>query len=424
MNHLKKTASLVVTLLFLVALPNSVRGQDPVKFERDSLKIQDQLQLKSGASLSGIVSNLPDDKSEPVSFESSTGDTMLIDRELIAKIEKVDSISKQYNNSVDKLEDNAQSHRDIIAWCEEQDRGRSRFRSQILFHRKRVMLLDPNDRATRTKLGYTFLKDENRWVNKDQFWSQQGYNKKGDSTLFDVTEGELAKFEEQMKDKRKKFGNWQRNLGQMSHAQAVNSLVSIADPQLMPEIYKKFSATKDRGLREVYAEVFATARPTTSSAIQGLVTAVMDDRSDIALDYLRQEDFNRAQISIFLTAFLKSTNNRKINRAGFALGELRATNAVLALSKALRTKHQVSNATQQSGATRTQGNAGGTINQFGGQAAKSKVFPNGEVLGALKKITGEDFGYSAEAYQNWYVQNFTHVGLKARRSSSPTETQP
>ena len=415
MNHLKKTTSLALALLFLVATANSVRAQDVAGFDRELLKIQDQLLLKSGASLTGIIGDAPEDKSEPISFVSSTGDSMLLDRALISKIEKVDSVAQRYNDSLGQMKDDAQSHRDMITWCEEQDRGRSRFRSQILFHRKRILFFEPNDRPTRTKLGYTFLKDENRWVDEEQFWSQQGYTPKGDSKLFDETQGKLGEFNEQLIAKRKKFGTWQRSLRRMSHREAVDSLVAIADPQLMPEIYKKFSDSNDKGLRAVYTEVFAAARPTSSAAIHGLVTAVMDDGSDIALDFLMQDDFNRSQIAIDFTKFLVSKKNGQVQRAGFALGELGLASAILPLSQALVTNHQTSAATQNSGATRTQGNAGGESYTFGNKAATFRDFRNEAVLGALRKITGQDFGYSKEAYQKWYVQNYTHVGLKARR---------
>ena len=415
MNHLKTTASLVLALLLLAAIANSAKAQNDVGFDRDTLKIQDQLLLKSGASLTGIIGDAPADRSEPISFESSSGDTMLLDRALISKIEKVDSVAQRYNDALSQMKDDAQSHRDMITWCEGQERGRARFRSQILFHRKRILFFEPNDRPTRSKLGFTYLKDENRWVNKEQYWSQQGYSQKGDSLLFDETQENLAEFDEQLISKRKKFGTWQRGLQRMSHREAVDSLVAIADRQLMPEIYKKFSDTKEAKLRAVYAEVFATARPTTTSAIQGLVTAVMDDRSDIAIDYLRQEDFSRLQTATFLTKFLASKKNREIQRAAFALGELEATNAIVLLSKALVTKHQTSAASSNSGATRTQGNAGGESFSFGNKEATFGNFRNEAVLGALKKITGQDFGYSKEAYQKWYVQNYTHVDLKARR---------
>lgn len=418
MNHPKKIYCLLLAVLSIVGTTGAVDAQDNVGFDRELLKVQDQLLLRSGAVLKGRIADVPKEKTEPVSFRSTSGESMLVDPKLIAKVEKIDSVSRRYNDAVEKMKDDVQSHRDMIAWCEEQERGRSRFRNQILFHRNRILVFEPNDRSARTKLGYTFLKDENRWVDEDQFWATQGYSKQGSrwsSNLHQQTQQQLDSGDAQLGTKRKKFGTWRRNRRRMSLQEAVDSLVAIADPQLMPFIYEEFAKAKDPDLRGIYIEVFASARPTTSSAITGLVTAVMDERSDIALDYLRHDDFNKRTVATFLTRFLASKNNATVNRAGYALGELGSTNAILALGKALETKHQVVAASNNSGAQRVRGNAGGDSFSFGGQQARSRVFQNEDVSDALRKITGQDFGYSEQAYQKWYVQNYTHVGLKARR---------
>lgn len=418
MNHPKKISCLVLALSFLVSTGGSVAAQDDGGFNREYLKIQDRLLLQSGALLQGVIAAVPEDKLEPVSFESATGDTMLIDRKLISKIEKVDAVSQRYNDAIATMKDDAQSHRDMIAWCEEQERGRTRFRSQIMFHLKRIIFFEPNDRSARTKLGYTFLKDDKRWVSEAQFWGTQGYAKQGakwNSLLHNQAEKQLDDRGDTLAVKRKKFGLWKKNLRRMSHREAVDNLVAIADPQLMPHLLNEFKDSNDKGLRAVYAEAFALARPTTSQAALGLVGAVMEDGSDIALDFLLQEDFNRKQVAGYLAVFLRSKNNREVRRAGYALGQLNSENAILALAEALETKHVVTPARQDSGATRTQGNAGGDSFQFGGNEAVSRVFQNEEVRGALQSITGEDYGFSKEAYQQWYVRNYTHVGLKARR---------
>ena len=141
----------------------------------------------------------------------------------------------------------------------------------------------------------------------------------------------------------------------------------------------------------------------------------MDDGDDIALDYLKQDDFNQKQIATQLAKFLVSKNNATVQRAAYALGELNSTHAILALAKALQTKHLIRPGNNNTGAQRVQGNAGGESFGFGGSKPVSRVFRNEEVLDALKKITGQDFGYSEAAYQKWFIQNYTHVNLKARR---------
>ena len=421
MKHRKIIGCLLPAFLLLVGLAGTsgvIHAQDNPGFDRELLKVQDQLLLRSGAVLEGLIASENITKTEPISFETTAGEKMLVDPKLIDKVKKIDTISQRYNAAVDKMKDNAQGHRDMITWCEEQERGRLRFQNQIEFHRKRILVFDPDDRPARTKLGYVYLKDENRWVNEDQFWSMQGYTRRGprwNSNLHNLTQDQLDQNKGELFAKRKKFSAWKSRLRRMSKLEAVNSLVSMADPQLMPHIYQAYVETKDPELRALYVEVFASARPTTSSAVSGLITAFMDDRSDITLDYLKQDDFNQKQIATLLTKFLVSKNNATVQRAGYALGELGSTNAILALAKALQTRHQVRAAINNSGAQRVQGNAGGDGFQFGGQKAASANVNNEEVLGALKKITGQDFGYSETAYQKWFIQNYTHVDLKARR---------
>ena len=419
MNHRKIISCLLPVLLVgLTGTSHVIRAQDNGGFDRELLKVQDQLLLRSGAVLEGVVASETITKTEPVSFETNSGEKMLVDSKLIDKVKKVDVVAQRYNAAVDKMKDNAQSHRDMITWCEEQERGQSRFQHQIKFHRKRLLVFEPNDRPTRTKLGYTYLKDENRWVDEDQFWSAQGYTRQGprwNSNLHNETQSQLVQNKDQLLVKRKKFSAWRSRLRRMSKLEAVNSLVSIAEPQLMPHIYDTYVETKDPELRALYVEVFASARPTTTPAIRGLITAFMDDGDDITLDYLRQDDFNQKQIATLLTRFLVNKNNATVQRAGYALGELGSSHAILALAKALQTKHLVSPGNNNTGAQRTQGSAGGESFSFGGSKPVSRVFRNEEVLDALKKITGQDLGYSESAYQKWFVQNYTQVGLKARR---------
>jgi len=420
MNHRKLISRLLPALLLvgLITTTGVIRAQDNIGFDRELLKVQDQLVLQSGAVLEGLIASEAITKTEPVNFETSTGEKMLVDPKLIDRVKRVDSVAQRYNDAVEKMNDDAQSHRDMVTWCEEQDRGRLRFQNQIKFHRKRILVFEPDDRLARTKLGYTYLKDESRWVDEERFWSAQGYTRKGsrwNSNLHKATQERLGQAEEQLASKKKKFSAWKSRLRRMSKVDAVNNLVSISDPQLMPHIYETYAETRSPELRGLYVEVFASARPTTTPAIRGLITAFMDDGDDITLDYLRQDDFNQKQIATLLTRFLVNKNNATVQRAGYALGELGSSHAILALAKALQTKHLVSPGNNNTGAQRTQGAAGGESFSFGGSKPVSRVFRNEEVLDALKKITGQDLGYSESAYQKWFVQNYTQVGLKARR---------
>ena len=421
MNHQKIISCLLPAFLLLVGLAGTtrvIRAQDNGGFDRELLKVQDQLLLRSGVVLEGVIASENITKTEPINFETIAGEKMLVDPKLIDKVKKVDAVARRYNAAVDKMKDNAQSHRDMVTWCEEQERGRIRFQNQIKFHRKRILVFDPDDRPTRTKLGYVYLKNEGRWVDEDQFWSTQGYTRRGsrwNSNLHNVTQDQLDQVEGQLVIKKKKFSAWKSRLRRMSKLEAINGLVSIADAQLMPHIYDTYQETKDPAVRALYVEAFASVRPTTRPAVLGLIAAFMVDGDDIALDYLKQDDFSQRQVATHLTKFLVHENNARVQRAAYAMGELGSTSAILALAKALQTKHLISPGNNNTGAQRVQGNAGGESFGFGNAKPVHRVFRNEEVLGALKKITGQDFGYSEAAYQKWFIQNYTHVNLKARR---------
>lgn len=410
-------ATLIIFLLLLQSSGANVAAGDDVVFDRDSLKVFDQIVLKSGESLEGTILKIEDDRKTPVSFRTRDGIDLILDRKLIAKVVPADEIAKRYNDSVSKLDDDVETHRDMVAWCKEQPNGRIRLKQQILFHTKRIIQLDPNDKAARRELGHTFLRDENRWVPEHQYWTSQGYVRSGAKWL-PVLQQLIDQNDDQADEvysvRKQKLNLWFRNRHKMSSGEAVSSLLLLADRSLMPDIYAKYQEEQNPLVKAVFIEVFASARPIHSLQVKGLVDAVINLNSDKAMDYLMQEDFNKRLASEYLTTFLQDKSNAKIQRAAFALGELESRFSILALSNALITKHKVA-AGDPGRMSTTFSNVGGGSQQFGSRKIAPIPIKNSAVLEALEKITGQDFGYSKAAYQRWYISNYTVVGMKARR---------
>ena len=407
-------------LIFVVALPNwismAARADDIDSFDRDSLRINDRIILKSGESINGKLISAEEKK--PVKFRTADGIELELDRKLISKVDKSDAVAKRYNEFLSTLEDTAKSHRELVEWCKEQDNGRLRFKNQILFHNKRVVKLDPNDRKARRELGYSYLKDENRWVDEDQFWTGQGYVRQGAAwvpQLQDRVEQQKGQDNDQYSARKQKFNLWKRKLRRMSAAEAISTLLAIADRSIMPDIYSEYEDEKNPAIKSVFIEVFASARPVHSLQVKGLVDAVVIGNSDKALDYLMQDDFNQRLAAEYLTTFLTDKLNNRVQRAAFALGEMDSQYSILALANALVTKHKVAPGSNGRMST-TFGNAGGGSQQFGGNKKPTyATVENNEVRVALKKITQQDFGFSKQAYQRWYINHYTVVGMKARR---------
>jgi len=389
---------------------------DEAGFDRNSLVIGDEALLRSGKVIRGTID--ADQAAESaLSIRTFDGMHLKIERRLISKVKPLDAIAQRYNDLLAKMVDDAKSHADIVTWCEEQESGRLRFKRQILFHRQRLLKHAPDDKSTRKKLGYTYLKDEARWVLENQYWVSKGYFKQGTGWIPSLTapaaNGRNASTEKQP-NRRLQFNFWKRNLNRSSRSQAIADLLKITDSSLMPVLYDAYSEEKDPAVRNVYMEVFASARPVSAIAIQGLVAAVIDHQSESALDYLKQDGFDRNRATVYLSRFLASKNNAKIQRAAFVIGELGTTNAILALSNALETKHIVSPG-DGSRINGNFGNANGGNFNFGSKKAESRVFQNDAVLAALIKITDQDFGFSKQAYDKWYVENHTLQDFRARR---------
>lgn len=412
-----RLACRTLVILFFVSISSVSSAKDDRGFDLDSLKIVDQVLLKSGETLSGTILKIEDDRKAPVSFRTSDGVDLVLERKLISKVVKTDEVSQRYNGMISELADDAASHRDMVTWCKQQDNGSIRFKRQIVFHNKQIIRFEPNDAAARRELDYKFLKDENRWVPENQFWTSQGYVRSGAKWI-----PRLRHRIDQNKDqanevysaRKQKLNLWSRNLRKMSAAEAIASLLAIAEPNLMPDIYANYQEETNPAIKAVYIEVFASARPLHNLQIKGLVDAVINLNSDKALDYLMQEDFNKRLASEYLTSFLQNKSNLKINRAAFALGELQSRYSILALANALITKHKVAQGDPGRMSTSFNNVTGGS-QQFGTKKIAPVPIQNVAVLDALKKITEQDLGYSKTAYQRWYIKNYTVVGLKARR---------
>jgi hypothetical protein len=135
------------------------------------------------------------------------------------------------------------------------------------------------------------------------------------------------------------------------------------------------------------------------------------------LALLSQDHFNPQSAVSFLAAYLAAPENAFVRRAAFGIGELGDERATLTLVGALVTTHMVKPA-GQAGRIQTGVGGDGNLNglSLGGDAKPvMQNIPNIEVVNALKKVSKQDFGFDAAAWQNWYIANHTHYDVKVRR---------
>ena len=399
---------------------------DDTDIDVESLKVRDELRLKSGVILKGtLIKESVSDGKKTVTFETENGDVLTIKLSQLVEgkgVRTVDEAGKRYNDHLDKLVDTAQFHHDLVTWCLEQDGGSTVFKDQIRFHRHRIMELDPNDEKVRQQLGYRYISAIGKWVREEQYWNSIGYVQ-DDAAWVSTLQRRQNKA---IKSARKsppgslaKFRTWQRKQKRMSLQQAQVELLSFTDPALLSKLYDEIQREKNPRLRAIYTEAFGKFPHPVS--VRGLVAMFMDDQSDRALDLLKQEGFDRNAATVQLAAFLNPNDtsyeaNARINRAAFGIGELKTTGAILRLADVLMTVHVIKPAGNPGRMNIGFGNNGVNGMQMGGNGKATKArASNKSVLKALRDITEQNFGYDKTDWQRWYLENYTHRDLKARR---------
>ena len=128
-----------------------------------------------------------------------------------------------------------------------------------------------------------------------------------------------------------------------------------------------------------------------------------------------------------MSEFMASTNNKVINAAARAIRELDPEkedlqrtvlrDVMLRLTDALVTTHVIpkAGAIPQGGFQLNQNSAGPTsFTSGGGDQTENIRLRNGSVLSALKKLTGEDFGYNEQRWEQYFIEDYSLVDATVR----------
>jgi hypothetical protein len=128
-----------------------------------------------------------------------------------------------------------------------------------------------------------------------------------------------------------------------------------------------------------------------------------------------------------MSEFMASPKNQVINAAAHAIKELageaddlqrtQLRDVLLRLTDALVTTHVIpkAGAVPQGRFELNQNNAGpASFTAGGGPQTENVLLRNGAVLSALKKLTGEDFGYDEKRWEQYFVENYSLVDATVR----------
>lgn len=393
----------------------------------------DLVKLVNGGELRGKIVSSPAEK-DRIRLETITGATVVVNRSQTLFISSRSPAVEEYETRSRRIEDTVEAHWELAEWCRQ--RGLSKQREVQLI---RVTELAPDHDKAQSILGRVW--HQGAWVDRDALMTSQGYVKYKNKY---ITPQELEVIENTAEELERERGwfqkvrlwhGWLDGQHENRRQQGLSSLKAIEDPNAAPAIIKFLSADARPSIREL--SIAMLVKISGAKAITGLVKlSLFDESADIrsaALEGIGQSYYERAQKSFI--AALKNDSNPIVCRAASALGQIGDKNAVGPLIDALMTMHQYQVAmdipNNQTYSFSSDGNFASNaptvppevmaavrsgqlmapvfVQENANPAPIKKLVTvriehyNAEALGALGKLTQQNFGYDKRTWQLWWA---------------------
>lgn len=422
----------------------------------------DTITLRGGGALEGKV--LPDSANKDrVQVWMTRGRTpLVIERSKILEITPKASPLDAYFVKKDKVADTVQAQYDLGAWCDQ-----NTLRDLARVHYEAALRIDKSFEPAHKKLGHVF--HDGYWLDRDELNRTQGMVK---------YKGRWISAEERVRHELESEAaavrmSWVRQISQLRQAflngtvdrqrEAEGQLMAIRDPDAVGALVRVFGA-QERTQRILLAHILS--KIPSAGATRALVGQVIGEPAhevrSVLFDRLKERDDPAAVAS--LVKALGRSDVMVINRAAWALGGLEAVDAVPRLLSVLVTSEarMVMATPEDEGVINATGGAdlplvpiaytnshvafmtppavGPGVVAFGATSAPyygmlpglngaperrpdlrvaTYVYRNTEVLAALEKLTGQNFGYNVAQWREWLGREFKPHPQPTRRAPQP-----
>ncbi|HTQ37547.1 MAG TPA: HEAT repeat domain-containing protein [Pirellulales bacterium] len=378
----------------------------------------DIFELSNGGQITGELTNREETPRQKYVIQTPDGSTFTFERAQIKKITAQSPVELEYENIRPTFADTADGQWQLAEWCREKSYTKGRQTAL-----ERVLQLDPENKQAHMALGYSQV--DGRWVQQDQAMQEQGRVRYMGQWVF-PQEKELL--EQKRKDELAEkqwfitLKRWRGGLDDPTKADEVHDeLTKLNDPTAVPALVQALDSERSRQARVWFLE--ALGRIGTPDAVKAIVEHSLGDSDDeLRLTCFDQLTGNAAHLAVPLyAADLKSKDNVRVNRAGYALGKLGDKTAILPLIDALVTTHTFtidegsSNPGQISAGFSPTGGGGMTM----GSAPKRirREMTNQQVLDALISLTGGvNYGFDKGAWRKWYASEKKPTNVDTRRT--------
>ena len=403
----------------------------------------DVIKLSNGGELRGKLVSQPKDTSKPIVIQTLSGAVVTIDQDTIEFVTKRRLIVEAYETRKKFVPNTEAGHWEMAEWCRSNN-----LRKQRETHLERVIFFNPDHEQARYGLKHT--KRNGKWMSpaeKDAEMRAKGYAKyKGryiteeELQLLEQTEIEIAaerQWFQKIKPLHKRLVGRDADRSKAAH----DDFKKIDSPHAVPALKNFCSEDKNNNVRRLYVEILSQVEGV--KPVEALVEACLLDSDaivrEIAVKGFKQDQLKTAKA--FFVDGLQNKYNVVVNRAAAMLEEIGSEDVIPNLIDALTSTHryQVKRpATNNSYSFTTDGNFAGNqspippeieLMLISGQLPQGVIVLNSgqppvpmktvtvrythknpQVRSALKKLTGQDFGYDSRSWRLWLAADSKKIG--------------
>jgi hypothetical protein len=301
----------------------------------------DVVQLRAGGKLAGEIQGPSrNGDTTPITVKTLSGASVTVAPESVESARRRKIAYEEYERRAADTPNTVEDQLQLADWC--RNNGLSNPRRS---HLRRVLALDPQHAATRKALGYT--RHGGQWMTHDELMSSRGLVKhKGKWVLpqevpfIEQAAAETEAEKQWYKQVRKWFGWITTSDDPARQSEGLAELRNLREATAAPAVIRTFQKAGPEPLRLLLVEILTNLDG--PRAFDRLIElSLMDDFDSVRDASLRgvKRRGSTAAFPAYLKA-LRSENNRLVNRAGAALGQMGDDTVIDPLIEALVTRHQ------------------------------------------------------------------------------------
>ena len=402
----------------------------------------DIVKLKSGGEIRGEIQENSVRNSPQITVTTLTGATVIVNQEDIDFVSRRSLTKEMYETRAKLVAPTAKAHWELAEWCRE-----NRLRTERETQLRKVVEFDPDHEDAHRGLGHT-LRD-GKWMTRDEHMLSRGYVKyknryvtPQELELLQKSDSEI-KLEQEWYAKVRLWLGWLKGKHDQRREDGYNKLKAINDPHAVAALTRNMSEDTDRRVRAYFISILNQVKgpaPVAPLVKQSLKDVDHEIRYQ-ALNAIHEEHYKLAREAY--VGQLKSDKNLIVRRAGIGLHRVGNESIIPDLIDALVTKHRYRVPKDDLSDT-ISATTGGSVSLGGaamslppqilammqagqlpygvqvddsrsGRPKRKKLVTvfyehsNEEILSALQRITGQDFGYDERTWKLWW--NAKKAGL-------------